>query len=162
MTDMVVAYLGWNSSSQGWNGGTWGNDVAVPGATGSIGSSVVVVANAVQPVTGLASTASVGAVTITGTANVAVTGIAATGSPGAATVVGTANLTLVGVAGTGQVGDVSTLVTADANVDVTGLSATASVTPIQVLVWSDVVPSQNPNYNPINPSSSISWSEVAA
>ena len=93
MTDMVVAYLGWNSSSQGWNGGTWGNNVALPGSTASVGA-VTVVGTAVQPVTGLTSTASVGAVTVTGTASVAVTGIAATGSPGATTVVGTANLTL--------------------------------------------------------------------
>ena len=161
MTDMVVAYLGWNSSSQGWNGGTWGNNVALPGSAGSVGA-VTVVGTAVQPVTGLNSTGSVGSVTVTGTASVGVTGIAATGSPGATTVVGTATVTIsTGVAGTGQVGDVSTLVVGNANVDVTGLSATASVTPTQVLVWGDVVPNQNPNYNPITPPSSSSWSQVA-
>ena len=160
MTDMVVAYLGWNSSSQGWNGGTWGNNVALPGSTASVGA-VTVVGTAVQPVTGLTSTASVGAVTVTGTASVAVTGIAATGSPGAVTVIGMANVAVTGVAGTGQVGDVSTLVVGNANVDVTGLFATASVTPTQVLVWSDIVPSQNPSYNPITPPSTSSWSQVA-
>ena len=38
MTDMIVAYLGWNSSSQGWNGSTWGNNVALPGSTASVGA----------------------------------------------------------------------------------------------------------------------------
>jgi len=47
-------------------------------------------------------------------------------------------------------------------VDVTGLFATASVTPIQVLVWSDVVPNQNPSYNPIIPPSASSWSQVTS
>ena len=63
MADMVVAYLGWNSSSQGWNGGTWGNNVALPGSTGSVGS-VVVAATAVVPVTGLSATALVNSATI--------------------------------------------------------------------------------------------------
>lgn len=74
MTDMVVAYLGWNSSSQGWNGGTWGNNVALTGSTGSVGA-VTVTGTAVQPATGLTSTASVGSVTVTGTASISVTGL---------------------------------------------------------------------------------------
>ena len=161
MTDVSVSPFAWNSSSRSWNSGAWGDTFNPVTATASVGA-VTVVGTAVQPVTGLNSTGSVGSVTVTGTASVGVTGIAATGSPGATTVVGTATVTIsTGVAGTGQVGDVSTLVVGNANVDVTGLSATASVTPLQVLVWSNVVPSQNPNYNPITPPSSSSWSQVA-
>ena len=161
MADMVVAYLGWNSSSQGWNGGTWGNNVALPGSTGSVGS-VVVAATAVVPVTGLTSTGSVGSVSVTGTANVAVTGIAATGSPGAVTVTGTALFDVTGVSGTGQVGDVSELIEIDVDVPVTGLSATALVNSATILVWGGIVPDQNPEYSTITPSQSPGFTEIAA
>ena len=161
MADMVVAYLGWNSSSQGWNGGTWGNDVALPGSTGSVGS-VIVAATAVVPVTGLTSTGSVGSVSVTGTASVAVTGIAATGSPGAVTVTGTALFSVTGVSGTGQVGDVGALIEIDVDVPVTCLSATASVSPEGVLVWGSIVPDQNPGYSSITPSQSPGFTEIAA
>jgi len=161
MTDVSVSPFAWNSSSRSWNSGAWGTTFNPVTATGSPGE-VTVVGTSVQPVTGLASTGSVGAVTVTGTANVAVTGIAATGATEEVTVTGTATVTIsTGVAGTGQVGDVSTLVVGNANVDVTGLFATASVTPTQVLVWGDIVPSQNPSYNPITPPSTSSWSQVA-
>jgi hypothetical protein len=136
---MVVAYLGWNSSSQGWNGGTWGNDVALPGSTGSVGS-----------------------VSVTGTASVAVTGIAATGSPGAVTVTGTALFDVTGVSGTGQVGDVSELIEIDVDVPVTGLSATALVNSATILVWGGIVPDQNPEYSTITPSQTPVWTEIAA
>ena len=163
MTDVSVSPFAWNSSSRSWNSGAWGDTFNPVTATASVGA-VTVVGTSVQPVTGLNSTGSVGSVTVTGTASVSPddTVPGATGSPGATTVVGTATVTIsTGVAGTGQVGDVSALVVGNANVDVTGLSATASVTPLQVLVWSNVVPSQNPNYNPITPPSSSSWSQVA-
>ena len=157
MADMVVAYLGWNSSSQGWNVGTWGNDAALPGSTGSAGS-VVVAATAVVPVTGLTSTGSVGSVAVTAAANVDVTGIAATGSPGAVTVTGTALFDVTGVAGTGSVGSVA--VTAAANVDVTGLSATGQVG--GVLVWGRIVPNQIPEYSGTTPLQTPGYTNIAA
>ena len=38
MAGIVVAFKGWNSSSQGWGGATWGQDQALPGATGTVGT----------------------------------------------------------------------------------------------------------------------------
>ena len=144
MADMVVAYLGWNSSSQSWGQSTWGNNVALSGASGAVGS-VVVTAAANCPVTGLAATGSVGSISIVVDAAVDVTGIAATGSPGAATVTGTAVVNVTGVAGTGSVGAIDTNVDVDATV--TGLQATGTVSPAGVLVWGSIVPDQNPGYS---------------
>jgi hypothetical protein len=54
MTDAVVAFQGWNSSTVGWGDGTWGGDIALPGAAGNVGT-VIVNAAANVPVTGLAT-----------------------------------------------------------------------------------------------------------
>ena len=43
------------------------------------------------------------------------------------------------------------------NVEVTGVSATASVGQI----WMSIVPAQNPNYTNIAPSQSASWTNIA-
>ena len=51
----TVAFKGWNSATQGWGGGTYGNDVAFPSSTSALNG-----------------------VTITGDANISVTGIAGT------------------------------------------------------------------------------------
>ena len=78
MAGIVVAFKGWNSSSQAWGGGTWGEDVGLPNATGNVGT-VSIDAAANVPVTGIAATGSVGSVTVTADANVNVTGVAGTG-----------------------------------------------------------------------------------
>ena len=59
MSDAIVALHGWNSSTRGWNEGAWNSEVALPGATGSVG-----------------------AVTVTGFANVSVTGVSASSTIG--------------------------------------------------------------------------------
>ena len=59
MTDVTVAFLGWNSVTQGWGEAGWGQNVALPTATGAVGAA-----------------------SITATANVSVTGVGATGGVG--------------------------------------------------------------------------------
>jgi len=78
------------------------------------------------------------------------------------TVTGTALFSVTGVSGTGQVGDVGALIEIDVDVPVTGLSATASVSPEGVLVWGSIVPDQNPGYSSITPSQSPGFTEIAA
>ena len=41
MTDIKVAFEGWNSSTQAWGSAGWGQNVAVPGATSGLGSGTV-------------------------------------------------------------------------------------------------------------------------
>jgi hypothetical protein len=88
MADATVVFAGWNSSTQAWGSGTWGNDVAFPiSATGSVGA-VTVEGAASIPDVGLAASTFVGTVAITvGTGvNVNVTGVAATGQVESATI----------------------------------------------------------------------------
>ena len=96
MSDITVAFKGWNSSSQGWGGGAWGEDEGLPGATGNVGSATVN-ADANVPVTGLTATGAVGSVTVTADANANVTGVSGTGAVGSVTVTGTANVSVTGV-----------------------------------------------------------------
>ena len=77
MANIVVAFEGWNSSTQAWGSAGWGQNVAVPGATAGLGS-VTVSADANVTVTGVAGTGSVGSVTVSADANVDVTGAAGT------------------------------------------------------------------------------------
>ena len=62
---------------------------------------------------------------------------------------------LTGVSSTGSINSVT--IVAEANLTLTGVSATADTA--QVLVWGGIVPNQNPSYNPINPSSTPSWAD---
>jgi hypothetical protein len=55
VADVTVAFQGWNSSSHGWGEGPWGEDVALPGAVGAIGT-VSVTAAANTTVTGVSGT----------------------------------------------------------------------------------------------------------
>ena len=112
MADVTVYFQGWNSSSQSWGGGPWGQNVALPGSVGGVGA-VSVVAAANVPVIGLAGTASVGGVTVTANANVNFTGIAGTGAVGAVTVDAAANVPVTGLAATGSVGGVTVVATAN-------------------------------------------------
>jgi hypothetical protein len=158
MVDSVAAFLGWNSSIQGWGAGTWNTNVAFSlTATGSVGT-VVVNAASVVPVTGLAATGSVGSISVVVDASINATGLAATGAPGAVTVTGTALFDVTGVAGTGQVGDVAALI--DVAIDVTGLSATGQVG--EVLVWGRIVPNQIPEYSGTTPLQTPGYTNIAA
>jgi len=175
MADATVVFAGWNSSTQAWGSGTWGNDVAFPiSATGAIGT-VSIEGAASVPATGLAASGLVGSVFITvGTGvNVSVTGVTANGGVGSATVEGDSSITVTGIAATGGVGQ-ATAVTdqivpvaptgisstgvvdsanivceCDANVNVTGVSATGGTA--SVLVWGRIIP----------PETTI-WTEIAA
>ena len=83
MADVNVTFEGWNSITQGWGDGTWGEDVAFTGLTGSVGSVTVVEGTGVTvTVTGLAGTSAVGSVTVTEGSGVTVevTGETATGA----------------------------------------------------------------------------------
>jgi hypothetical protein len=102
MTDVTVYFKGWNSSSQGWGGGSWGQDEGLPSATANIGT-----------------------ISIVADANVVVEGVTATGSIGSVTVIAEANIAAIGVAGTGAVSPVTVI--AESNAPVTGLEATSSV-----------------------------------
>ena len=77
MADVIVAFQGWNSSTQGWGEGAWGENIAVPGAVTAVGS-VTVTADANVSVTGLSATSSTNDVSVTADANVSVTGLSAT------------------------------------------------------------------------------------
>jgi len=139
-----VRFVGWNSPSQTWGGGPWGENEALPGATASVGT-VSVVAESGAVVTGLEATASVGVVTIIAEAGVAVTGIAATGIVGTAVTHTDNRFVVTGVQATGQVGSVTVI--AEATINVTGVYATGVVGP--VLVYGRIVPDQDPNWTNI-------------
>ena len=140
----VIFSTGWNSTTQSWGGGPWGQGEGLPAATGSSGT-VSVVAAAGADVNGLEATASVGAVTVTAPVSVNVTGIAATGSVGTASTQTDNRFEVTGVQATGQVGSVT--VTADAIINVTGVYATGVVGP--VLVYGRIIPDQDPNWKNI-------------
>ena len=114
MTSVVVSLgVGWNSSTTGWGEGGWGDDVAIgTNATASVGS-VTASIGADVTVTGLGATASLGIVFETQNG---VSGTATLGS------FFTTN-TISGM--TSSLGTAS--VTGDANTEVTGLAATASM-----------------------------------
>ena len=103
MTDAIVSFSGWGSSTHGWGESAFGQGVDFPvEATGSVGSIEVVTGTIVSP-----------------------TGEAATGSEGTVSVVGVGNTSVTGEEGTGSVGTV--VVSAEAVVAVTGEKAVTSV-----------------------------------
>ena len=175
MADVTVVFSGWDSSSQAWGAGTWGNDVAFPiSSTGAVGA-VSIEGAASVPETGLAASGQVGsASTVVGTGvNVSVTGIAASGGAGSAAVEGDSSASVTGLAGTGGIGQItattsqiipvaptgisSTAVVnsativceCDANVSVMGVSATGGTT--SVLVWGRIIPPET-----------TTWTKIAA
>ena len=154
----VAAFQGWNSSLQGWNTGTWNTNVAYTvTATGAIGSSTVVGAANVS-VTGVAGTSAIGSVTVVGIGNVSVTGVAGTSA------LGNIFSTNVGVSATASVNSATAVTVGEANVEVTGVSATGLVTAIAdfPVVWGQIIPSQTSNFSAISPSQDPSWTDVAA
>lgn len=117
MTSVVVSLgVGWNSSTTGWGEGGWGEDVAIgTNATASVGSLTASIGADVT-VSGLGATASLGIVFETQNG---VSGTATLGSFFTTNTIGQI---------TSSIGTSS--VTGDANITVTGLSATASISPI--------------------------------
>ena len=107
--------------------------------------------------------------------NVAYT-VTATGAIGSSTVVGAANgvagtsalgnifSTNVGVSATASVNSATAVTVGEANVEVTGVSATGLVTAITdfPVVWGQIIPSQTSNFSAISPSQDPSWTDVAA
>ncbi len=64
MTDVVVAFEGWNASGVGWGEQGWGQGVAsLPTGTGAVGTPTVFLETLV-PVTGVSATGYVGSVII--------------------------------------------------------------------------------------------------
>ena len=147
MTSVVVSLgLGWNSSTTGWGEGGWGNDVAIgTNATASVGS-VTASIGADVTVAGFGTTASLGIVFETQNG---VSGTATLGS------FFTTN-TITGM--TSSLGTAS--VTGDANTEVTGLAATASISSQGVLIWSQIIPSPGTTYTTIVPSPGTTYTEI--
>jgi len=69
MSDAIVALLGWNSSTRGWNERAWNAEIALPGATSAI-TGVAVRGNSNIGVTGTNGKGAIGSVTDTGAANI--------------------------------------------------------------------------------------------
>lgn len=83
MADVDVVFEGWNSVTQSWGGGGWGEDVSFTGITSSVGSVTLVEGSGVTvTVTGLVATSAVGSVIIGEGVGVAVTGNSVTVSSG--------------------------------------------------------------------------------
>jgi hypothetical protein len=91
--------------------------------------------------------------------NVPVTVLEATASRHSA-VAADANVSLTGVSATGQVGSVTVIEGSGVDVFVTGVSATGLVRP--VLVWGRIVPDPGTVYTEITPSAGTIWTEIAA
>ena len=137
----TVAFKGWNSATQGWGGGTYGNDVAFPSSTSAL-NSVTVTGAAKISVTGIAGTTALGNTFET------VNGVSATASVGTVTVTGTANISVTGVAATGAIGEARipwNQVIPNQTPDYSGITASQSPS------YSSIASTQNPSYTPINP-----------
>ena len=91
MADVNVTFEGWDSITQGWGDGTWGEDVAFMGLAGAVGSVTVTQGSGVTvTLSGNSAGATAGNVTVTdGTGvSVGVTGESATVSTSGVTVWG--------------------------------------------------------------------------
>ena len=128
MADVNVTFEGWNSITQGWGDGTWGEDLAFTGLTGSVGSVTVVQGSGITvTVTGLAGTSAVGSVTIVEGSGVTVT--------------------VTGNSVTATAGNTTETAGGGISVGVTGAGVTASTN--GVLIWSAVDTSQTPSWTDI-------------
>ena len=150
-------------------------------ATSAVGSGTSIVINAYVPQTGLEATGGVGTVSISaGTGiDVDVTGLEATGGVTEPSIIGDApNVAVTGVAGTGTIGTITAVtyqvvpvsgnnlaatglvgtasVDADAIVNVTGLSTSASVG--SVLVYGNIIPAPGTSWTGVTQFNST-WSE---
>ena len=170
----TVTFIGWGSSTRAWNTSTWNTsptfDLTATGAVGQAvqeGDAIVAltglagtsaVGNVFSTNVGVSSTASIGTISTTRGDKAFVTGLLGTSA------VGNVFSTIVGFSVTASVNSATAETTGTANIEVTGVSATASVSSIEEfpVVWGQVLPSQTPNFSAISPSQTPSWIDVAA
>jgi len=170
-----VAYSVTATGSVGSATGITSIDVSVTGVAGTSALGNIFSTNV-----GVSATGGIGSSTVVGAANVSVTGVSGTSAIGSVTVVGIGNVSVTGVSGTSALGNIfSTNVgmsatasvnsatvdsSGEANIEVTGVSATGLVTAITdfPVVWGQIIPSQTPNFSAISPSQDPSWTDVAA
>ena len=93
-------------------------------------------------ITGVTGTTALGTVTAAAAANVYLIGVTGTTALGTVTAAAAANAYLIGVAGTTALGIIT--ITTTANVYPIGVSAITVVS--NVLVWGQIIPSQNPTW----------------
>ena len=155
-----VGFIGWNSAQRAWNTSTWNTSPAFAlTATASVNSTAVgVTGDANVSVTGVAGTSAIGTISTTRGDKAFVTGVAGTSA------VGNVFTTIVGFSVTAFVNSATVDSSGEANIEVTGVSATGLVTAITdfPVVWGQVLPSQTPNFSAISPSQTPSWIDVAA
>ena len=171
MADVLINFGGWNSISQGWGQGGWGqsyNNLFVNGTTLALGDEVVTISVAPLLV-GQAATGGLSSVPLITENIFGVTGQQVTGEFGLISLVTENILSVAGQVGTGAVGTTviaaaanvlptgvvaisgfsSIALVTDNNLAVTGLAATGSTE--TVLVWQVITPSDNnPGYTPIH------------
>ena len=139
MSNVNIIFEGYNNVLQGYNEGGYNQDVAFTGLTSGLGSVTTVQGVAVTvSVSGNAGTSAVGSVTATGGIGVAVTGVSGSATVGNTTETAGGGISL-GVTG------------------VEGISAVSSVS-----IWSEVDPSQTPNYQAISTTQTPNWTDIAA
>lgn len=127
----------------GWNSGTWGR--------GAWDSSLV---NTI--VDGLAATASVGTVTVTGDADTTPTGLSATAHVGTVTTTNDEDVFPTGLSATASVGTV--VVSLPTTVSVTGLQMVISLGVVGVRGWSVVDLDDDPeSWSEVNPVADEDW-----
>ena len=139
MTDVTVVFTGYNQITQGYGRGGYNQDVAFTGLTSSLGSVTTVQGVAVTvSVSGNAGTSAVGSVTATGGIGVDVTGVSVSATVGNTTETAGGGISL----------------------GVTGVEGTSAVS--SVSIWSEVDPSQTPNYQAISTTQTPNWTDIAA
>ena len=157
MSDAIVALLGWNSITRGWNDGAWNTEVAFPSSTGAVGA-VTVTGDASVSVTGVSASSAIGDYFTTnmGLATTSTLGSffstntsdSMTGSVGAATITGDAIINVTGVSATGEVGAVA--------------PSWGLIIPSQTPGFANITVSQTSNFTKINPSQDPTWTDLAA
>jgi len=171
MADVLINFGGWNSISQGWGQGGWGqsyNNLFVNGTTLGLGDEVVVISvapllvgqvatgglssvllstNNVLDVTGQQVTGAFGSISLVTENILNVTGQVGTSAVGTTVITAAANVLPAGVIATSGLSSIS--LATNNNLDVTGLAATGITE--TVLVWQVITPSDNnPGYTPIH------------
>jgi len=129
-------------------------------ATGAV-DDVTITGTAVVSPDGVEADAEVGiSTTVSGDANVTIsTGLEATGAVGDAEGRAGAVVEVTGLEATSAVGEIAS-VTGSAVVSPTGVSATGEVG--AVIIWGRIVPDPGTVYSEIDPSTSTTWTEIAA
>jgi len=143
MADVKVSFEGWDSITQSWGNGGWGQDVVFTGLTGSVGSVTVAQGSGVTvTATGVAGTSAVGSVTIGEGTGVTVT--------------------VTGNSVTATAGNTTETAGGGLSIGVTGVSVT--VLSGETNIWSVVDTSQTPpvRWVAVSTSQTPTWTEIAA